>query len=314
MENNIDISADLLRDLYNKGEVSQYLCINKTISKSINLTIRLSKACNLLCKFCIQGKAYKKTYDETGHCNEVTYKVIDKLNEELKSLSDKKVIIRLYGGEPFLFDIFGFLSRIEPGNNKVQAIIVTNGTFFNKIRECMTIKKKNLVIRFSISIHEDYVDVDKMLNNICSIDKKFIHNINVVATGKNDEFVDYLIKNYSDNYKINVQPIRDTNTKIVNEEVQKKYASITPEYLLNNEITSRGTIKNILPTLDMVGAVCKADTFAKYDYETKDYLISTCVGEPGLPLEKATLLNENIICKGTKECSGCTVKYAYKMK
>ena len=310
----MEVSAKILKYLYENNEIDNYFCLDGYADKSINTTIRLAKTCNLLCSFCIQGSDFKKSYDEISHCNELTYKVIDKLNNELSQLSDKKIYIRLYGGEPFLFDVFGFLSKIEPGNNKVNVIIITNGTLFNKIRECTNILKKNLIIKFSISIHEDYVDVNKIITNIDSINKKYIHSINIVATGKNDEFIENFIKENSDKYKINIQPIKDAITQRVDEDVQKKYSDVTRKMVLNNKVEPRGYIKNLIPTLDMKGAICKSDTFVRYDHDLKEYLISPCAGEKAVPLQDAKILNENIVCKGTSNCTGCNVKYAFRLK
>lgn len=143
----------------------------------LQLTITINHTCNFDCHYC---------YDKSNKNSNLNINV-DALKLFLFNFKlcfhDKKVVIKILGGEPTLHkDIFSIMSLICSFDNVHKLVIVSNGSFNFNIFKSLFVELKDKIF-INISYHQNkkynidyYVELCNNLNGI-GVDFSFIYFI-----------------------------------------------------------------------------------------------------------------------------------------
>lgn len=121
--------------------------MNKKIS---NLSLILTKACNLHCKYCYYNDSY---YNNNGKM----YLHIDKFQDFVKNNNISVKLIYITGGEPLLHKNFTQFVELSCGIAE-KVIVATNGTLLS-YEKAKKLRDNNVGLNISVdSLDKEYID------------------------------------------------------------------------------------------------------------------------------------------------------------
>lgn len=281
------------------------------------LSWQVNNLCNYHCWFCAQIRKnnYRYTEDDVIKCDEIAKKVAKELNEEFKSMEDKKIKISMIGGEPTLSDLPTLLDILEPRSNKIILTITTNFSCTDEYLDRLfnAAKKKNITLNLSVSIHQTEVNLDNAINKIIRY-QDIINSVNmVIYDEKTYEDYIYMVDMLKEcDLNISPQVCLDNGIKkenkdkiILTQDILNKLEAFTrsdgnPDKILNGKPYFRHDIYKELGEVPVwTGFKCWAWTKVNYRGERKHCAHSSFNTEGKL------LRNDYEICTSLKPCKFC---------
>ena len=208
---------------------------------------RTHNICNFSCPYCFQKNS--NDLKKIDNYYSIINKIINKINNELKTLNNKKIEIAFMGGEPTLINLYDIIKKIDPKNNFISFKIFTNfSASLEKYKKIFSLEKNNKKIGLSISIHDDIINFDNYINKALKLKKNIFNMSIVVLTEKN--YINFLkYRAIFKNIKIIPQLCREYSNynsfaKIITpqEIIKKMPEHFKKEYVLNNIIITKDEI------------------------------------------------------------------------
>ncbi|WP_425448703.1 radical SAM protein [Dethiothermospora halolimnae] len=250
-------------------------------SKSLNVTIKTTNACNFLCKYCYQE------HHRQDLSRDITEHLKKYFNKKIQS-GVENIFIHWFGGEPLLnidpiLDIDNFLAKKDVA---YRSSLTTNGYLLNEeyINKIKDTKIKNIQITLD-GIRDNHNKTRVLVNGDGTFDKilsniknciKIAPNINIVIryniNKTNENFDDFL--NFLENSDINTKNI----TLRVNQAQQHDISYTDEDIFYENTKEYSEKLLNVyktmlkhglnLPMYNVNGISCEFDCIDNFLIET----------------------------------------------
>mgnify|MGYP001300934487 FL=1 len=219
--------------------MSELVKVSTVIKNTFDLEIDylLTFRCNYDCSYCISHDVNHPSLQRSSD------EIIDACNFIFKQYSNKKIKLRILGGEPFVYKYFINLVNKLSNNDFLQINIITNLSVSEKALDKLKVSK-NIVI--SASYHPEYSNNKDFVNKIKYLQNKGFITDCSVSIHPNEKYLKsslYVLDNITENVYpkfLSIQPKTNINiygksyeySKIIKDSI-KKYKKTG---LVNNDL------------------------------------------------------------------------------
>jgi len=200
-----------------------------TVSKNtfdLEIDYLLTFRCNYDCSYCISHDVNHPSLQRSSD------EIIDACNFIFKQYSNKKIKLRILGGEPFVYKYFINLVNKLSNNDFLQINIITNLSVSEKALDKLKVSK-NIVI--SASYHPEYSNNKDFVNKIKYLQNKGFITDCSVSIHPNEKYLKsslYVLDNITENVYpkfLSIQPKSNINiygksyeySKIIKDTIKK---------------------------------------------------------------------------------------------
>ena len=215
----------------------------KKNSFELEIDYLLTFRCNYDCSYCISHDVNHPFLKRSSN------EIIEAFDFIFKQYSNKKIKLRILGGEPFVYKHFINLVNELLNIDFLQIIIITNLSVTEKTLEKLK-KSENIII--SVSYHPEYSNNKDFVTKIKYLQNKGFKTYCSVSIHPNEKYLKsslYVLKNLSGNIIPNyLSSMTESNVNIFGKSYDytekiktaiKKYDNKVPRYHFNYEYADR---------------------------------------------------------------------------
>ena len=225
--------------------MSELVKVSTVIKNTFDLEIDylLTFRCNYDCSYCISHDVNHPSLQLSSD------EIINALTFIFKQYSNKKIKLRILGGEPFVYKHFINLVNELSNNDFLQIVIITNLSVAEKTLEKLK-ESENIII--SASYHPEYSNNKDFVTKIKYLQNKGFKTYCSVSIHPDEKYLKsslYVLENLTGNIIPNyLSSMTESNVNIFGKSYDytekiktaiKKYDNKVPRYYFNYEYTDR---------------------------------------------------------------------------